>query len=364
MNSKQRVHAALRRQPTDRVPVFMAFHGETLATLARLLDIPRHCVDMALGNDVRMAWVGNDYSVEGMTHDKDGEGHVDLWGIRWVKQGLSNQVAEHPLSASSPGEVRKYCFPLQHIEELLSRMNSLVASAYEYFIGCDVSPCVFEMYARLRGPEQAIADLSAEPGLVDEMFDRCAAFSALLAELACRRFPLDWLWTGDDVAGHDSLLMSPETWRRLVKPHLQLVIDVAKRHRLWAVYHCCGSLRPIIPDLIEMGVDVLNPVQGGCPGMNPLELKREFGDKLAFTGGLDAHGVLRCGGVDEVRRATRELLDGMTAAGGGYILSASHAILPETPADNLFAMYAEAGLSREEIYDRAAEIRAKYRQNR
>ena len=196
----------------------------------------------------------------------------------------------------------------------------------------------------------------AEPGLVDEIFDRCAAFAALLAELACRRFPVDWLWAGDTVAGHDALLMSPESWRRLIKPHLRLVIDVAKRHRLWLGYHGCGSLRPIIPDLIEMGVDVLGPVQCGCPGMDPLGLKREFGDRLAFTGGLDADGVLRRGGADEVRRATRRLLDGMTAAGGGYILSASHAILPDTPVDNLFAMYAEAGLSREEIYDRAAEI--------
>ena len=122
MNSKQRVHAALRRQPTDRVPIFMAFHNETLASLARVLDIPRHCVDLALGNDVRMAWVANDYSIEGMPHDKEGEGHVDLWGIRWVKQGLFNRVAEHPLAERSPDEVRRYCFPLQHVEEFLSRV--------------------------------------------------------------------------------------------------------------------------------------------------------------------------------------------------------------------------------------------------
>jgi uroporphyrinogen decarboxylase len=202
--------------------------------------------------------------------------------------------------------------------------------------------------------------MSAEPALVDEMLDRCAAFAALLAELACRRFPLDWLWTGDDVAGQDALLMSPETWRRLVKPHLQLVFDVAKRHRLWVVYHCRGSVRCIVGDLIEMGLDLLHPVSCDCAGMDPLELKRELGDKLALAGGLDAHGVLCRGSVDDVSRSTRQLLDGMTA-GGGYILAASHPILPDTPAENLFAMYAEAGLSREEIFDRAAEVRAKYR---
>ena len=364
MNSKQRIHTALRREPVDRVPLFMTFHPESLDSLAKLLEIPRHCVDVVFGNDVRMTWVNNDYSKLGITHDRDGEGHSDFWRIRWVKQGPCNQVAESPLAASVPEQIRKYCFPLQHAEELLSRMNPYVAGAYEHFVGCDVSPCVFEMYGRLRGPQRALADLEAEPALVGEMLDRCAAFAALLAELACRRFPLDWLWTGDDVAGQDALLMSVDTWRRLIKPHLQLVFDVGKRHRLWVVYHCCGAMRPIIPDLIEMGVDVLHLVHGNAPGMDPLELKREFGGKLGFLGGLDADQVLTRGGVDDVRRATRHLIDGMTAQGGGYVLGATQAVSPETPADNLFAMVAEAGISREEIYDRAAEIRAKYRQSR
>jgi uroporphyrinogen decarboxylase len=220
------------------------------------------------------------------------------------------------------------------------------------------------MYRRLRGLERALADLDGEPALVEEMFDRCAAFAALLAELACRRFPLDWLWTGDGAPGQHEHLMSPDIWRRLVKPHLRLVFDVGKRHRLWVGYRGCGDLRSIIPDLMEMGLDVLHLAQGTCPGVDPLELKREFGARLSFVGGLDAYGVLCRGSVDEVRRATRLLLDGMTAHGGGYVLATTDCVPPETPADNLFAMYAEAGLGREEIYDRAAEIRAKYRPSR
>jgi uroporphyrinogen decarboxylase len=310
-----------------------------------------------------MTWVNNDHFMLGVTHDRDGEGHADFWGIRWVRQGLGNRVAENPLAAASPDQVRKYCFPLQHVEELLSRLSPFVASAYEHFVGCDVSPCVCEMYRRLRGPEQALADLNAEPALVDEMFDRCAAFAALLAELACRRFPLDWLWTGDAAPTQTVHAMSPDAWRRLVKPHLQLVFDVGKRHRLWVGYRGCGDLRPVIPDLVEMGLDVLSLAHGACPTADPLELKREFGAKLAFLGGLDAHFLCR-GSVDEVRRATRQLVDGMTGHGGGYVLAATDFVLPETPADNLFAMYTEAGVSREEIYDRAAEVRAKYRQNR
>jgi len=361
MNSKQRVHAALRREPIDRVPIFMWFHPDTITILAGVLEIPRNFVDLVMGNDVRMTWVNNNFAMEGITHDRDGEGHIDFWGIHWVKQGPYNQITHFPLAQSSAEEVRKYCFPLQHVETLLSRMEPLVQSANEYFIGCDVSPCVFEMYWRVRGMEQAMLDMASDPGLVSEMFDKCSAFAALLGELACLRFPLDWLWSGDDVAGQQALLMSPTTWRNMVKPHLTRVLDVGKRHRLWVAYHCCGALRPIIPDLIEMGLDVLNHVQCNCPGMDPLDLKREFGRELAFMGGVDTQGVLPHGNVDEVRRATRRLIDGMTANNGGYILAASHTIPPETPIENIFAMYEEAGLSREEICDRAAKLRARHR---
>jgi uroporphyrinogen decarboxylase len=108
-----------------------------------------------------------------------------------------------------------------------------------------------------------------------------------------------------------------------------------------------------------MGVDVLNPIQCNCPGMDPLELKKEFGRDLAFMGGVDTVELLPNGTVKEVRTSTARLLRGMTADGGGYILAASHTVPPETPDENIFALFAEAGVSREEIFDRAAGFRKK-----
>ena len=178
-----------------------------------------------------------------------------------------------------------------------------------------------------------------------------------LSQAALERYELDWLWTGDDVSSQFSMLMSPATWRALIKPHLARITAVGKARGLWVAYHCCGALRPIIPDLIEIGIDVLNPVQCNCPGMDPLELKAEFGKQLAFMGGVDTQGLLPTGTVDDVRRATARLIEGMTRDGGGYILAASHTVPPETPDENIFAMYQEAGISREEIFDRAARIR-------
>ncbi|MHB1293756.1 MAG: uroporphyrinogen decarboxylase family protein [Anaerolineae bacterium] len=359
MESKERVHAALQRQPVDRVPIFMWFHPYTSAHLAELLEIPDAYVSEAMGNDVRQAWVNNNYAMEGITHAQDGEGHVDDWGIRWVKEGPFNQIAAYPLAQAGREEVLGYRFPTARQGALLDLMQAPAAEGDRFFVGCDVSPCVFEMYWRLRGIDAALLDMAADADLADAMFGHCADFAASLAEGACTRFALDWLWTGDDVASQRGLMMSPRSWRELIRPHLQRVFDVGKRHGLWVAYHCCGSLRPIIGDLVEMGLDVLNPVQCNCPGMDPLELKQEFGDRLAFMGGVDTQGILPSGTAGEVRRATARLLEGMTAGGGGYILAASHTIPPETPDANIFAMYEEAGIPRQEIADRAASIRAR-----
>jgi len=358
MTSKERVHAALRKEPTDRVPIFMWFNPDTAKHLAKLLDIPAAYLGDAMGNDVHQTWVNNNYAMEGITHERDGESHVDFWGIKWEKLGAFNQPVAFPLAGASKQEMLAYNFPYEKKEFLLGLMDPLLRSAGEYFIGCDVSPCVFEMYWRLRGLEEALIDVAMNPDLTREMFRRCADFALELSKDACARFPLDWLWTGDDVGGQASMVMSPKTWRDMIKPLLREIFAVGKAHGLPVAFHSCGSIRPIIPDLIDIGLDVLNPIQCTCPGMDPLELKREFGGELAFMGGVDTQGVLPHGSAEDVRRATARLLDGMTADGGGYILAASHTIPPETPDENIFAMYEVAGIPREHIFDRASTIRA------
>lgn len=361
MTSKDRVRAALQRRPVDRVPIFMWFHPDTTVRLAQMLEVPPAYVGEAMGNDVGMTWVNNNYAMEGITHEHDGETHVDDWGITWVKEGPYNQIARFPLLDADPATLLSYRFPYDRTEALLALMEPVVADAERFFIGCDVSPCVFEMYWRLRGMEQTIEEMASAPDLVETMFARCGDFAVHLAERACARFPLDWLWTGDDVASQTALIMSPRSWRTLIKPHLARVFDVGKAHGLPVAYHCCGAVRAIIPDLIEMGLNVLNPIQSHCPGMDPAELKREYGAALTFMGGVDTQELLPNGTPAEVERETARLIEIMTSDGGGYILAASHTVPPETPDDNIFAMYAAAGLSRETILDKAADIRRRTR---
>lgn len=359
MTSRERVLRALSKRPVDRVPVFMWFHPDTKVQLSRLLEVPEAALGEVMGNDVRQTWVNNNYAMEGIVHRHDGEGHLDWWGIQWEKQHSFNQISHFPLAGASREQVLAYQFPYSRKQELLELMDPVVNDPGGCFLGCDVSPCVFEMYWRLRGMEDAMLDMAEAPELASEMFRRCAEFSIVLGEEACQRFPLDWFWTGDDVSGQRCMMMSPASWRRLIRPHLKSVFDVGKRYGLPVAYHCCGALRPIIPDLIEIGLDVLNPIQSNCPGMESLELKREFGSAIAFMGGVDTQGLLPNASAVEVRRETERLIGGMTSDGGGFILAASHTISPETPEENIFAMYAAAGISREEIFDRAAAIRSR-----
>jgi len=135
---------------------------------------------------------------------------------------------------------------------------------------------------------------------------------------------------------------------------LARIVAVGKNHGLPVAYHCCGAVRPIIEDLISIGVDVLNPIQCFCAGMDAADLKKTYGTHLTFMGGLDTVELLPRGTAEEVFDGTRRLIETMTADGGGFILAASHTVPPETPMKNIFAIYAAAGVSREEIFDRAA----------
>ena len=127
------------------------------------------------------------------------------------------------------------------------------------------------------------------------------------------------------------MIVSPQRWRETIGPELARIIAAGKARGVRVAYHSCGSIRPIIPDLVAMGLDVLNPIQSNCPGMDPAELKREFGKELSFMGGLDTQHLLPEGTPEQVFRATRELIEVMSDGGGGFILAASPLRPPGDP---------------------------------
>lgn len=193
----------------------MWFHPDTAAILAKHLGIAPHQVDEAMGNDVRQVWVGNNYAMEGIVHEHDGETHTDAWGITWVREGQFNQVQHSPLAEATDEQVGAYVFPYGAIPELMQQLERLRPHAGTRFIGADVSPCLFELLCRVRGMEQAIEDLALQPEISASLFGRATEFSLALSDAAFRTLPLDWLWTGDDVAGQQCMMMNPRQWRSL-----------------------------------------------------------------------------------------------------------------------------------------------------
>ncbi|MCL1909592.1 MAG: hypothetical protein FWG05_01515 [Kiritimatiellaeota bacterium] len=357
MTSKQRVANAIARKPVDRVPVFMWFHPETVTRLAETLEIaPRH-VASVMGNDVFQTWVGNNHAMEGVQHEHDGERHTDDWGITWERQYGFNQIVNHPLANATDDEIDRYEFPHDRIPALLKNMDAMTPFQDTHFIGCDVSPCALELMYRIFGMERAMLELACDTPAIRRFIGKTADFGVALSVAACAHCHMDWLWTGDDVGGQHGMILSPEMWRETIRPAMARIVDVGRQSGLPVAYHSCGAIRPIIPDLIEIGVNVLNPIQCDCPGMVAASLKAEFGKHLTFMGGVDTINLLPRGSVSDVRRATRALIDTMTSDGGGFILAASHTIAPETPMENIFAMYHEAGLTKEMIFDAASELR-------
>jgi len=134
------------------------------------------------------------------------------------------------------------------------------------------------------------------------------------------------------------MMLAPDLWRKHIKPYSEKLIRTFKEMGLITFYHSCGSIVPVIEDFIEMGLDILDPVQPAAEGMEPTKLKRQFGGRLAFHGGIDEQHLLPHGTPEEVRNETRRLIDAM-GTDGAYIVCPAHAIQPDTPPDNIMAIY-------------------------
>jgi len=196
----------------------------------------------------------------------------------------------------------------------------------------------------LRGFEDWFIDLAADQKLAGALFDAAVEHSsALAAEILKVGGDLaDVVAASDDMGLQNGPIVSPELYRRLFKPRHKKYFDTVKKHTsAFLHFHCCGSIYKLLPDLIELGVDVINPVQVTARDMDSSILGPEFGDRLSFWGGIDTQKVLPKGTPEEVKAEVRRRIRDF-APGGGYILGAVHDIQPDVPVENILAMF-EAG---------------------
>jgi len=199
----------------------------------------------------------------------------------------------------------------------------------------NMSQTVFETAWQMRGMEELMIDMIEEAELANYHLER-------ITEIRCefaRRYAsagFDIIALGDDVSSQLGMMMSVDMWRKYFKHRLARIINEAKRinPQIYIFYHGCGNLQDIIPELIEIGVDILNPIQPEC--MNPFEIKRLYGDRLAFWGGLGTQSLMPFGTPQEIRNTCRQLIENM-GNGGKFILAPSHVLEPEVPWENIQA---------------------------
>jgi len=218
-------------------------------------------------------------------------------------------------------------------------LKAVLPSYRDMYVWLNMNGC-FDFARFMRGTEPFLMDMASAPEkaevLLDKVNNLAIAFFRKSMEAAGDMF--DGVYLGDDFGTQQGMLMSPEMWRALVRPRYEKLLAVIKGSGKSYAHHTCGGVRPIIPDLIEMGVDVLNPIQPLAAGMDPAELGEEFAERIAFYGGIDEQRTLPNGSPLDVQAEVRHRLRTLGRC-GGYIVAPSHAFQPDTPLPNVLAVY-------------------------
>ena len=255
-------------------------------------------------------------------------------------------MVEHPLAGRlTDADIERLAWPdprdparFAHMREAAVRV---VAKEQRALVVGGMCAGILEVYSWVRGYTDFFTDLHLDQRRAAKMMDRLLDLQLGYWERALDAVGdlADVAFTADDFAGQQRLLISPGTYRALVKPrHRELFGFIHARSRARVFFHSCGAVRDVIPDLIEAGVDILNPVQVSASGMDTAALKREFGSDLTFWGGgVDTQYVLGQGTPLEVRDEVRRRVTDLKAE-GGFVFSAVHNVQPDVPAANIVAM--------------------------
>jgi len=195
---------------------------------------------------------------------------------------------------------------------------------------------LFECSWGIRGFENALMDSAAEPDFYEELLDRFTDLYMSFVE-RCADLPVDAIMFGDDWGDQRGVILGPPRWRRFLKPRWARLYRAVHDAGKLVISHCCGSVADIMPDIIEIGLDVLESVQPEARGMNPYDLKKRWGDKITFWGGLGSQSTVPFGSPEAIRAEVRRLCREM-GRGGGYILSPAKSLQPETPTANAVAV--------------------------
>jgi uroporphyrinogen decarboxylase len=337
--------AAINRQPVDRIPTDIWATGEVWAKLRQ------HFGEQAdLFAELHIdgfASVGPEYVGPPLPQVPEGES-VDIWGIR------TRQV---PHEGGAYGE--QYFYPLAKAGTLddLDAYRWPSAEWYDYsgmrakarecgktrVVMCGYMAPFF-LHNLLRGLEQSLIDPLLDPEFTHVLIGRVSDY---FYDYHRRMFEacggaIDVAQVTDDLGSQTGPLIGMDLYREFYAPHHKRFIDLCREFGIKVFHHDDGSCRPFLPLLVEMGIDILNPIQWTCPGMDMAELKAEFGKRVCFHGAVENQRILPFGTPEDVRAEVRHCIDSLAGDGTGYILAPCHNLQVNTPVANIIAMYDEA----------------------
>ena len=373
MTSRDRLLTALNHHEPDRVPIDLGGHQTGIHRIAyeRLLEhlglsdevtimdpiqqLARPCEALLERFHVDTRYIvagpGADYEGKVVTVERDGRTWLELtdeFGVTWSMPSdspLYMDITRHPLADATLDEIRQYPFPKGDDAarfEGLREQALRIRNETPYAVVSGISGVVYEICWYMRGLEQWFIDMKTQPEVCEALLDATLRFWTDWFRLFLDEVGdlVDVIMIGDDLGAQHGPLFDPAFYRRVVKPRQKALVQYIRlrsQAKIW--YHTCGSCAEYIPDLLNNGIDILNPVQISAEQMDPAKLKAEYGDVLAFWGGaIDAQHVLPNATTDEVREHVRRNLE-IWKPGGGYVFNNVHNIQADVPPENIVALY-------------------------
>jgi len=354
MKHRDRVLIALDHKEPDRCPMQISFTPEFAARLEADLQLKgqrlhnphgggnTYTLERQLDEDMLLTSVGwvNGYYQSGY---QDVESYQDEWGVTWRSieyqtrfgKGKYTEPFGHPLAEDN--KLEAYTAPDPHRPELYAEAERVIHDyKAEYWIVGVTPTTIFESAWALRGYEQLMVDMATDQAKAECVLDFPYRYHKAVTQHLVR-MGVDMIWLGDDVGGQNTMLMSPKMWRTYLKPRMADIIASLRaiNPQIKVAYHTDGVVYPIIPELIDIGMDVLNPIQPMA--MDPEKLKASYGDRLCFWGSMDIQDTIPFGTPDAVRN---EVLTRLKTIGrsGGLIIGPTHNLQLDTPLENFWAM--------------------------
>jgi uroporphyrinogen decarboxylase len=367
MTPRQRVWAAINHQEADRVPLDIGGGNSTSIVVEGYDRLKRHLgvsgetrevnkafriarldeeVMQRLGSDCRPVTIKG--PAKWSPPPAEPGTFVDIWGITWRQASYGDgcyywELYRHPLAEATISDLDHYAWPDPYdpgfIASLAEETHALYENTHYALMADSGFKSLWEVGYMLRGLEQFLMDLVLNPEFVTAVMDRVLEINlAVTGRFLGAVGPyIQVIRAGDDLATQKGPLMSPRSFRTLLKPYYKKYFDFVKsKTGAKLFYHSCGNVVDLLDDLIEIGVEIINPVQVSAMG-DTKALKARFGDRVVFWGAIDTQHVLPAGSVADVEAEVRQRIRDL-APGGGYVVAAVHNIQPDVPPENIVAM--------------------------